>query len=334
MNTQEIHQFFNAFSNSRANTLVKKMMIHNHAEAIMEHHPLPRQLVAEEVFQQCSQLSQTIFDEIERVKSTPENLPALLRSMAKNGNPPSPIWFDSFRAAYHNYKHHRKLQHKMEHFAPYMQGANYCDIGCGGGDLVAFVKDYFPQFQSYTGIDVLDWRTETLKNEIDFQMIDFSNPGTRSQLKYDMATCIAVLHHVGNTDESQEIFLRNVRESLTETGRLLIEEDVLLPHEEIERDDGLLQQVGNRIIEQPYLSEYLALNEASQKDVLTLIDLLANTLIVGVQEMAFPFGFKSINKWMQILTNSGFRTEDVQIKGFTPGLFNRSSHVLFVVQPN
>lgn len=333
MKLHEAEAFFAAFQVEKARMLVRKMMINNYTEAILEYHPEPRTLLVEEVYHRCSQLCHTLFREIEAIMNVPEQLPALLNRLARNATPQASLWFDAFNRAYDNYKHNGKLQKKTELFAPYLEGETYCDIGCGGGDLVAHIKEHYPQFKTYTGIDVLDWRTDNLKHEINFQMLDFSKPGACSAEQYDMATCIAVLHHVGHTDKSRQIFLKNVQSALSKQGRLLVEEDVILPHKEISTQDDHMMQVGARIREQSHFSEYVTMTREEQKSVLTLIDLLANTLIVGVQDMAFPFGFKSIREWTKLFTESGYALEDVRINGFTRGLFNQSSHVLFILKP-
>jgi SAM-dependent methyltransferase len=244
------------------------------------------------------------------------------------------IWFEDFNMAYDTYKHGSKLKMKVEQLLPYLHGKSYCDIGCGGGDLVACIKELHPRFTSYTGIDVLDWRTESLKNVINFQMLDFSDPGAVSPVKYDLATCMAVLHHVGHDDRSRKLFLRNVRKAIAENGRLVVEEDVILPGEELEANAHYRLQVAKRISAQPYFQEYTALSMEEQRCVLTIIDLLANSLIVGVPDMAFPFGFKTINGWTNLFYECGFAVEMVQIKGFTPGMFNQSAHVHFILARN
>ena len=177
----------------------------------------------------------------------------------------------------------------------------------------------------------MNWRTEEVKDSINFQILNFSQPGTRSQKKYDTLTCLAVLHHVGNTLESIGVFLQNLKSAMSENGRLIVEEDVILPVSEIQSDNYYKEQVEERMRDQPLFSEFMKLGKADQKDVLILIDLFANALIGGISDMAFPFGFRTINEWNDLFIENGFELEDVQIKGFQMGLFNRSSHVYFIL---
>ncbi len=334
MNIEESAKFLSAFRIDRARELVERMMIHNYAEAILEHHPECHGLDADKIHLQCSTLCRTIFREIAHIRGDPRLLTPLLNKMARNGPGHSPIWFDAFDSAYEAYKHGGKLKKKAEQLGPYLRGGSYCDIGCGGGDLVAYLKKEHPQFREYAGIDVLDWRTEGLKNEIGFQVLDFSKEGSVSQQRYDLATCIAVLHHVGSTDESRSIFLRNLRSALHDHGRLIIEEDVILPRHEIGTREDLQMQVAGRAQEQFLFGDFAMMTREEQLSVLTIIDVLGNSLVMGVHQMAFPFGFKSIVEWGELFSESGYQVEEIRINGFTAGMFNQSSHVLYILKPD
>jgi len=146
-------------------------------------------------------------------------------------------------------------------------------------------------------------------------------------------TCLAVLHHVGNTDETQGIFLQNLHNALRTGGKLIIEEDVILPAEQVHNNAHYREQIVKLIPEQPILKTFLDQDAATQRDSIILIDFLANALAVGVPEMAFPCGFRSIDNWQDIFTRNGFSVEEVKIAGFVPGNFNQSSHVHFVLSP-
>jgi len=309
------------------------MMLHNYTEAILEHHPQSHGLNKAEIYEKCTHLCHSIFGEIEKIQEEPEQLFPLLIKLSRNNRPQAAFWFEEFNLAYKWYKHEHKLKIKAEQLAPYISGETYCDIGCGGGDLVAYLKNYHPHFREYTGIDVLDWRTDGLKYKINFQLLDFSKPDARSTQQYDMATCIAVLHHIGNTNESLQLFLTNVQSAINKNGRLLIEEDVILPLDELAVNNDYNSQAKLLAENQSLFAEYLAMTREEQKSVLTIIDLLANSLVVGVPNMVFPFGFKSIEDWKNIFINSGYSIENVIIHGFTTGMFNCSSHVFFILRP-
>ena len=327
----EAHTFLSSFANTNARTFVQNILKRNYAEAIIEHHPDPQSLDQQQVKHQCEHLVDSVFDRIEEIQSSPEQLFPLFSQLSRNRQPRDEIWFDTFLQAYQYYKHQRKLQRRYEKIKNHLHGSSYCDIGCGGGDFVAFLKRHHEPFQQVAGMDVMDWRTEAVKDEIGFQMLDFTQPDTLSEIKYDTITCLAVLHHVGNTDEAQSIFLQNIRNALSEGGRLIIEEDVMLPDDELRRHQEYQAQVRELEKQQTILSEFLQYDYATQKDCIILIDFLANALAVGVPEMAFPCGFRSIEEWTTLLINNGFEVAEVKIAGFVPGNFNQSSHVYFVL---
>lgn len=330
MKTEEASRFLDAFNNGTARELVKLMVLNHYADAVMEHHP--DSVCRAEVYGRTQQLVDVIFSRIEHIRDKPEGLDPLLQELSRKNHQPDQIWFEAFNQAYEYYKHHRKLFLKVRRISPYLTGNSYCDVGCGGGDLVNFIRNQFPQFDEYAGIDVLDWRTRELRDSINFQMLDLSQPGSVSQMQYDTLTCIAVLHHVGGTEDGVHTFLQNLRSAVSPQGRLIIEEDVMLPESEIRRNAAYLEQVEERKLAQPLFPEFLALQEPDQKDVMILVDVLANALSGGVTDMAFPFGFRTIEQWTSLFMQYGFYLEDLVIAGFQEGLFNRSSHVYFVLK--
>ena len=331
MKIDEASKFLLSFNNDRSREFVKRLMLQSYTEAILEHHP---DIISKErIYSKCKYLIEETFGQIKKNIDHPERISALFNRLSRVNPKRASIWFEEFDCAYENYKHTKKLFIQLNNIKPFLKGNSYCDIGCGGGDLVYFLKNNFPQFKEYAGIDVIDWRTEEVKDSINFQMLDFSQPGTRSQKKYDTLTCIAVLHHVGNTAESISVFLQNVKSAISDNGRLIIEEDVILPISEIQSDNYYKEQVEEKMEDQPLFSEFIKFDKAVQMDVFILIDLLANALTGGISDMAFPFGFKTINEWNELFIENGFEIEDVCIKGFHTGLFNRSSHVYFILNP-
>lgn len=329
--TPEAQTFIASLANTTARNFVQHIMKRNYAQAILEHHPEQEKLSPEKVQQQCDQLVDSAFTRIAQLHQ-PEQLFPLFARLSRSRPDRDPIWFAAFLEAYRNYKHRRKLQNRYQRLKPYLRGSAYADVGCGGGDFVAFLKQQHAAFETLSGIDVIDWRTGAVKEQIGFQTLDFAQPDTYSQQKYDTMTCLAVLHHVGNTDAAQGIFLQNLRRSLSPGGRLIVEEDVILPQAQISHNDDYRHQVEQLLPDQPVFAEFLALDAATQKDCIILIDFLANALAVGVPEMAFPCGFRSIDDWQSLFEQNGFILDEVSIAGFVPGNFNQSSHVYFVLK--
>lgn len=329
----ESETFFSSFANVQARTFVSSIMKRNYSSAIMTHHPRAAQLDHTEIERHCNVLVDTAFDRIADISDQPEQLFPLFARLSRSRSERDPIWFDAFLEAYQSYKHQRKLQNRYRMLRPYLHGHSYADVGCGGGDFVAFLKQNHEDFTELSGIDVMDWRTPAVKEKIGFQTLDFSKPDSHSQQQYDTLTCLAVLHHVGNTDEAQGIFLQNLRNALRPAGRLIIEEDVILPATQIRNNANYQRQVEALLPEQPILETFLALDATTQRDSIILIDFLANALAVGVPEMAFPCGFRSIDDWCSLFTMNGFSVYETKIAGFVPGNFNQSSHVHFVLTP-
>ncbi len=329
---KETRTFFQSFANQEARQFVADIMRRNYALAILEHHPQRETLDQHHIQHQCDQLVHVAFRRIEEIEHQPEQLFPLFAQLSRSRPQRDAIWFDEFLEAYYHYKHARKLQSRYQKIKAYLYGRRYADVGCGGGDFVAFLKQQHPEFQELHGIDVMDWRTEAVKEEIGFQLLDFSQPDAHSAIKYDTMTCLAVLHHVGNTDAEQGVFLQNLKKSLNPGGRLVIEEDVILPSEQISQHDHYQQQISRLLPQQPVLADFLAQSPATQRDSIILVDFLANALAVGVPEMAFPCGFRSINSWRDLFEKNGFKLLEVKIAGFVPGNFNQSSHVYFVLE--
>lgn len=334
MKIQEARTFLKAFQNRNANLFVQLMMRQNYVEAIIEHHPDSASIDKGLVRKKCNVLVDGIFSQIEKIKDRPGELIPLFRKLSRSNPDKDSMWFIEFNEAYQNYRHNRKLTKRLKQLKPFLEGNSFCDIGCGGGDLIVFIKKNFPQFTEYAGIDVLDWRTDLVKEEINFQMLDFKQPGMKSLVRYDTLTCLAVLHHVGNTEEEISIFLNNIRTAIHTNGKLIVEEDVILPRHQTDPNDDYSSQLNTLATQQPLFGEFLKLDEEEQRAVIILIDFLANCLSVGVPDMAFPCGFKTIDEWTGIFIKNNFKVEEVKVQGFVEGNFNRSPHVFFILTPN
>ena len=166
------------------------------------------------------------------------------------------------------------------------------------------------------GIDIMDWRTEKIKELIDFQLLDFSLEGTTSARKYDTLSCLAVLHHTGRSEEDMIRYLSNLRSVMNKNGRLIIEEDVIFPAEEQEIYSDLASQAQELAKHQGYLNRFLSMDQNTQRDTIICIDFLANCLSVGVPEMPFPCGFQTMGTWMSIFDKVGYKLIEVRILGF------------------
>ncbi|WKN32363.1 class I SAM-dependent methyltransferase [Porifericola rhodea] len=330
-NLKEAHTFLNSFLNTDARNFVRTVMTKNYAHAIQVHHPQPKFLNNTLVSSKCHHLVDSTFQRIAQIQSSPEKLFPLFAQLSRKQSEKDAIWFDEFTSAYQAYKHQHKLRSRYEKIRSFLKGSSYCDVGCGGGNFAAFLQRKHPLFKRVAGIDTMDWRTETIKDEIDFQVLDFSQVDTASSISYETMSCFAVLHHVGNTDAAQGVFLRNLYNSLAPGGRLIVLEDVILPKEELANLPYLSEQISHLCSQQAILADFLNLDAHTQRDCIVLIDFLANALAVGVPDMPFPCGFRTLKSWVDFFPRYGFALAKVKIAGFVPTNFNQSSHVYFVL---
>ena len=326
---QVAKDFFEAFANPPALSFVKAMMVRNYSDAIMTHHPNKETLDRGEIQKKCEVLIRTIFRRLEDIKRHPQFLYDAMKSMSRGVAPREAIWFAEYQDAYQKYKHVDKLGKRDDILFPHVVGDSLVDIGCGGGDQVAYLKsNHSDQLQSVAGIDVLAWKTPGL--DIDYHTLDFSQPGTVAPERYDTGMLLAVLHHAGKSDQEFATFLDGVKTAVNR--RLIVEEDVLVTPEDLRRTDiPGLEEIYARREEQLNLDEYLELDPASQRAAMVIVDLLGNSLSVGVPDMPFPFGFRSLSNWVDTFTANGLKLDKVKVLGFQEGNFHQVCHVLFIL---
>jgi len=326
---QVARDFFKAFANTTAQKFVRDFTIKNYTEAIMTHHPRAETLDKSDIHRKCQILVNVIYRRLEDIQSRPEFLFDVIRTMGRGAEDRESIWFPEYQEAYVQYKHTNKQEKRDAILFPNIVGNSLVDIGCGGGDQVADLQTRHPEaLTRVAGIDILDWKTPGLA--IDYHVRDFSQSGTTSPEQYDTGMLLAVLHHVGNTNQKQATFLTGAKTAVRK--RLLIEEDVLITAGDLARTDiPGLEEIEELRVEQPQLDQYLELNLETQKATTSLVDLLSNSLSVGVPDMAFPFGFRTLGDWVDQFTVNGFKLSRIQILGFQKGNFNRQCHVLFIL---
>lgn len=329
---QSAREFFEAFSNPVAREFVRQAQINNYTDAIMKHHPNKEKLDRREIHQKCQLLINTIFRRLEDLQARPEFVFDIIESMGRKFERTETIWFSEYGEAYEHYKHITKLPQRDRLLFPHIVGDSLVDIGCGGGDQVAYLKKIHPgQLKRVAGIDVLDWKTPGL--DIDYHVIDFSRPGARAPERYDTGLLLAVLHHAGKSEAEVDTFLTGVKTAVSK--RLIVEEDVVITREDLQRKDiPGLEDISVLRQGQPILDSYLNFDSATQKQITTIFDFLANSLSVGVPAMAFPFGFWTLSDWLRIFSNNGFILNQVKILGFQKGNFNQVCHVHFILDVN
>ena len=328
---EEAQRFLDAFADRAARDFSAEMMAKNYAEGVMTYHPEPASLEAHRVETLCRKLVGSIFTAIADLRGRAEGVFPLLLEYSRGSKNPLPIWFPEYLSAYQNYKHDRKLQNRHATLKPYLKGESFCDVGCGGGDLVYYLKQHHPAFKVLAGIDILDWRTAAIRDQIGFQELDFTKPGVKSRTRYDTVTCLAVLHHVGNTPAQLGTFIEGMGSAVAPGGRAVVEEDVIISAAEA-AVLGLTPQLEEAARTQPLLKKFVESGLEPQRDILRITDVLTNALSVGVPEMPFPCGFQTLCEWKATFEQHGFSVSDIKIKGFVRGNFNQSSHVWFILE--
>jgi ubiquinone/menaquinone biosynthesis C-methylase UbiE len=329
--TDESETFLTAYNNGTARDMVKTMLIDNYCRAVMLHHP-EGELSDHIIEQKCRRMIEFIFGRIEEIRYLPEKLFPLFERLSRNNPMRSDIWFSEFIESYDNYRHKVKLVRRYDLIKEFLKGNTFCDVGCGGGDLAFYVRKHSQAISLSAGIDVVDWRTEGLKKEIEFLLMDLSARGTVSSRQFDTVTCLAVLHHISASDEDINVFLLNLKSTLKKNSILIIEEDVIVTRE-IQCNPEFVNDIELLKTTQEYFKVYSTLNKKDQRDVLILIDFLANCLSVGVPQMSFPCGFRSIEHWMDLFISNLYRVKEVRVNGFVHGNFNQSAHATFILAP-
>ena len=325
----EAEIFLKAFQKERTRQFLYPFLLNNYTQAICYHYPGVL-LDKKRIKKQTAKLLDHIFNTF-CYTSPPEVFPHFHR-LSRNNPKLDPVWFPEFIDAYKNYKHKRKLFNRYQQLMPHLNGSSYCDIGCGGGDLVQYILQQHVEFTKAAGIDTMDWRTPEIKSLIDFQMLDFTLKDSSSSISYDTLTCLAVLHHTGRMAKDMVNFLTNLKTAMNPKGILIIEEDVILPRDEIADLVDISTQLDQLSENQTFLSLFISMSYEEQRDIIIAIDFIANCLSVGVPDMPFPCGFQTIRTWLEIFEKVELKLVDVSIHGFVQNNFNQSSHVFFILE--
>ncbi len=332
MRATEASAFFSAFENLPARQRVKQMLAQNYASAVLQHHPRGRQLLAVDVEARCTALAETVILEIQNLNGEADRLFPLFSRLSRKHERPHAMWFAAFTEAYQEYRQNHKMQGRYHRLHPWLQGTTCCDIGSGGGEWALFLQRHHADFRQVDGLDVMDWRTPEARTHTGLQILDLRQPGSMSKREYDTLCCLAVLHHVASNTSTVATFLRNCHPALHSKGVLIIEEDVILPAGELAELPAVGRQAMQKAEEQPFFGEFLKMDATTQRAAIVLIDFLANCLAVGVPDMPFPCGFRTLKGWLQLFERCGFETLKIRVEGFVQGNFNQSSHVLFLLR--
>ena len=328
---QVVSDFFKAFNNQKANQFTARTMAEHYKEAIMYHHPRKENLDPSDIGNKTQALVGGIFSSISAIGSQPELLGDTIKKLGRKAENRNPIWFPEFDEAYDSYRKNSKLPLLGEFLLPPLDGVgSLVDFGCGDGEIAIFLRDQLG-IEEVTGIDILDWRGEKAKCDGGFKFYrhDFSKADEADLPVSEAGIMHAILHHVSNNGGEISQYLETAKEVIG--SKLLVVEDVLYSGEDFHLTVPGSNTLRERIAQQPNFADFTKLSLEEQREVITILDLLSNSLALGIPEMNFPFGARELSGWIDIFENAGFTLQKVQVLGFQEHLFHRMSQVLFVL---
>ena len=325
--------FSHAFSNKVAREFVHKTMIDHYVEAILFHHPLKNQLNASDIKNKVTLLVDHIFTKLEPTISEPSELYELLLKLGRKNPNRDSQWFAEFDQAYDYYKQHGKLPSIGLFLVPNLTGyQSIIDFGCGDGEIAVYLRRLLglPQI---SGVDILDWRSD--KNRMDqafkFYQHDFSDSKIPPEIPvHEIGIMHAMLHHVSRDPEKIIGYLQNAKQIISQ--KILVVEDVLYSPEDNKASLQGMETLQIAARSQPHFAKYLNLSLEEQKAVIIILDLLSNSLAMGVPEMNFPFGAQRLTDWITIFEKSGLKVKEIKVLGFQEHLFHRMSQCLFILE--
>ena len=324
-------ELFKAFNNPDARKFVLWTMQKNYLEGILYHHPNASTLDHEAIKSKVQILIKVIFSELLSISDNPESLYSLLIQLGRKVDNRQDFWFQEFDEAYDNYKSQSKLPIMLDIFSNQLATLNsVIDIGCGGGDFINFIAQKYPKIQA-AGADVLDWRSQSVQDEqlFDFYLRDFNKSDSELPDSYDAGILHAVLHHISSDDAVLISYLQNIAVSVNS---LLVVEDILYAQDDLKLDIKGIESIDTCRKEQGDFNQFLELDINTQRDIIIILDLLSNSLAIGVPDMNFPFGARRLTDWKNIFKNAGFKITSMKCLGFQPNLFHRMSQTYLVLE--
>ncbi len=327
-----IANFLHAVANSEASEFTRRTMTEHYIDAVLFHHPNSANLDHKQIQTKVIKLINRIFDELALLNNKPQQLATRLLELGRKQQSRIPEWFVEFDEAYDHYKKISKLPFIGSFLLPYMQATqSLLDFGCGDGEIAMYLGKELG-LSSVAGVDVIDWRSDSNRNNPNFVFYEhnFVTNNSNDIPAHDTGLMHAMLHHVSREPAKIVEYLLRAKNAIN--GQILVVEDVLFDAKlHVSNIPGIesLNQTRNS---QPNFAEYLAKPVEVQRDVITILDLLSNSLAMGIPEMNFPFGAQEINTWGDIFQMAGLKMRTLKVLGFQDHLFHRMSQVLFVLE--
>jgi SAM-dependent methyltransferase len=305
MSDLQPESFYDLSSQAHILAAARQVLVGSYRSAVPPEYAVPVKRLVETAF---DLLGKAVEDE----SAFREGVAELRQEVFRKPEPD--FWFNR---VYADYKRHIKPEHRLQRLLPLLRGPRLLDFGSGDGLTSLALQQ--AGFEPYL-TDVLDYRAPEARHLPFRPSADPASTAYPGQV-FDNAVLFAVLHHVAHDD------LLPLLDSLRRSAhRLVIEEDCF----------GVPPDLARRphpACDRAQLALFQSLSEPDQRRLLAFIDYFANAITQGLPEMDMPFNFRSVPDWQRLFADQGFRVEETLLMGFQAGLFNRSCHVWFVLEP-
>lgn len=245
--------------------------------------------------------------------SNKENLTKAVYEISKNifKIKDDSFWFNKMHYAYKTLIRPKK---DFEAIESLIKGNRIHDFGCDGG---FFSLELMRNNYNVVMSDVIDHRIPEVIH-LPFHLM--KNPNDVGFINDSVTTTIVktVLHHI----DSRNIVsvLKKLRKSRS---RLIIEEDTY-------GFSDNLRYMSDTLLSQKEFRYFSSLTKEEQYQYCLLTDYFSNAVIYGRPDITFPFNFKTVDEWRELLKKSGFTIDQCIINGFNSWKLTQNSQIWFV----
>lgn len=219
----------------------------------------------------------------------------------------------------------------------FLYGDAVLDVGTGYGIFLTRLAAQYPgRFNRLVGTDTYayggpDERFEFIRQTTEEVPVDQIGAGTITT-----AMLSSILHHIHpELDRDQPAagrqavveFLKGVRSTLAERGRVLVYEDSFPAN-----DEGRYQKPPFDFLQPELTEQFLELNSEQQQLYLVFNDWYWNYLYSGLYGMSMPYRYYSMEEWESIFTEAGFEVARSEYWGFLANRIHGASHAFFVLE--
>lgn len=199
-----------------------------------------------------------------------------------------------------------------------IQGPIVIDIGAGSGIFAKKLFSYMGHIEHIIATEIASRPPKNTHPKIDFRLHPSSNPIAipAEPDTANTALFINVLHHVP-PEQTKEILDRTYS-ILKKNGTIIILEDSF---------SELLPPIYDA---PPLIKLFISFPIEERLKIFQFMDWFSTRVMEGVHGMPYPFNYKSVESWGEILHTSGFTNITYKFLGITPGSFHAISKGLIV----